>query len=132
LRAFGAVEFLESELHVQLPKDYRKSLQELSSFYTQGGLADKIDLKLSDSKVEVAFTNYRYAPVLERLLDEGYRLTSCPFTLAARAVLRNAGFAATNMQWNVLNDRNAEMKMELRVAGQEFDEDKIGSMMNSV
>lgn len=128
----GAVEFLQSELHVQLPKNHRKSLQELSAFYTQGGLADRIELDLSDSKVEAAFTNYRYAPVLERLLDEGYRLTSCPFTLAARAVLRNAGFAATDMQWRVLNDRNAEMKMELRVAGQEFDEDKIGRMMDSV
>jgi hypothetical protein len=127
----GAVEFLESELHVQLPKNHRKALQELSSFYTQGGLADRIDLDLSDSKLEAAFTNYRYAPVLERLLDEGYRLTSCPFTLAARAVLRNAGLAATDMQWKVLNDRNAEMKMELRVAGQEFDEDKIGRMMDS-
>jgi hypothetical protein len=82
--------------------------------------------------MEVAFTNYRYAPVLERLLDEGYRLTSCPFTLAAKAVLRNAGFAATNMQWKVLNDRNAEMKMELRVAGHEFDEDKVGRMMDGV
>ena len=104
----------------------------MSSFYTQGGLADRIDLNLSDSKVEAAFTNYRYAPVLKRLLDEGYRLTSCPFTVAARAVLRNAGFAATNMQWKVLGDRNAEMKMELRVAGQEFDEDKIGRMMDNV
>ncbi|MGP8069974.1 MAG: hypothetical protein ACLP5V_08795 [Candidatus Bathyarchaeia archaeon] len=126
----GAVEFLQNELHVQLPKNHRKSLQELASFYTQDGLADKIELDLSDSKMEVAFTNYRYAPVLERLLDEGYRLTSCPFTLAARAVLRNAGFAATNMQWKVLNDRNVDMKMELRVAGQEFDEDKIGRMMD--
>jgi hypothetical protein len=128
----GAVEFLQSDLHVQLPKNHRKSLQELSSFYTQGGLADKIEFDLSDSKMEVAFTNYRYAPVLERLLDEGYRLTSCPFTLAAKAVLRNAGFAATNMQWKVLNDRNAEMKMELRVAGHEFDEDKVGRMMDGV
>ena len=128
----GAVDFLESELHVQLTKNHRKSLQELSSFYTQGGLADKIELTLSDSKVEATFTNYRYAPVLERLLDEGYRLTSCPFTLAARAVLRNAGFAATNMQWKVLSSRNAEMKMELHVAGQTFDEDKIGRMMDSV
>jgi hypothetical protein len=128
----GAVEFLQSELHVQLPKNRRESLQELSSVYTQGGLADKIDLNLSDSKLEVAFANYRYAPVLERLLDEGYRLTSCPFTLAARAVLRNAGFAATEMQWRVLNDRNAEMRMELRVAGQEFDEDKIGRIMDGV
>jgi hypothetical protein len=128
----GAIEFLQSELHVQLPKNHRESLQELSSVYTQGGLADRIDLNLSDSKLEVAFTNYRYAPVLERLLDEGYRLTSCPFTLAARAVLRNAGFAATEMQWRVLDDRNAEMKMELRVAGQEFDEDKIGRIMDSV
>ena len=128
----GAVEFLESELHLQLPKNHRKSLQELSSFYTQGGLADKIDVDLSDSKMKVAFTNYRYAPVLERLLDEGYRLTSCPFTLAARAVLRNAGFAATNMEWKVLNDRNAEMKMDLRIAGQEFDEDKIGRIMENV
>jgi len=127
----GAVEFLQSELHVQLPKNHRKSLQELSSFYSQGGLADSIDLNLSDSKLEAAFTKYRYAPVLERLLDEGYRLTSCPFTLAARAVLRNAGFAATSMQWRVLDDRNAEMEMELRVAGQEFDEDKIGRMMDS-
>jgi hypothetical protein len=128
----GAVEFLESELHIQLSKNHRKSLQELSSFYTQGGLADKIEFNLSDSKMEVAFTNYRYVPVLERLLDEGYRLTSCPFTLAARAVIRNAGFAATDMQWKVLNDRNAEMKMELRAAGQEFDEDKIGRIMDNV
>jgi hypothetical protein len=128
----GAVEFLQSELHVQLPKNQRKSLQELSSFYIQGGLADRIDLNLSDSKLEAAFTNYRYAPVLERLLDEGYRLTSCPFTLAARAVLRNAGFAATSMQWRVLNDRNAEMEMDLRVVGSEFDEDKIGRIMDSV
>jgi len=122
---------MESELHVQLPKNHRKSQQELSSFYTQGGLADRIDLNLSDSKIEAAFTNYRYAPVLERLLDEGHRLTSCPFTLAARAVLRKAGFAATSMQWRVSDDRNAEMEMELRVAGQEFDEDKIGRMMDS-
>jgi hypothetical protein len=35
------------------------------------------------------------------------------------------------MQWRVLNDRNAEMKMELRVAGREFDEDKIGRIMDS-
>ena len=128
----GAVEFLQSELHVQLPKNHRECLQELSSFYTQGGLADRIDMDLSDSKLEATFTNYRYAPVLERLLDEGSRLTSCPFTLAARAVLRNAGFATTSMQWRVSDDRNAEMEMELRVAGQEFDEDKIGHMMESV
>ena len=128
----GAIEFLESELHVPLSKNHRKALQELSSFYTQGGLADRIEFDLSDSELEATFTNYRYAPVLERLLDEGYRLTSCPFTLAARAVLRNAGLAATDMQWGVLDDRNAEMKMEFRVAGQEFDEDKIGRIMDSV
>jgi hypothetical protein len=128
----GAIEFLQSELHMQLPKNHRKSLQELSSFYTQGGLADRIDLNLSDSKLEVAFTNYRYAPVLERLLDEGYRLTSCPFTLTARAVLRDAGYAATDMQWMVLDNRRAEMKMGLRITGQEFDEDKIGRIMDRV
>ena len=128
----GAVEFLQSELHAQLSKSYRESLQVLSSIYTQGGLADRIEFDLSDSRITVAFTNYRYAPVLERLLDDGYSLTSCPFTLAARAVLRNAGFAVTEMQWNVLNDRNAEMKMELRLAGQEFDEDKIGRLMEKV
>lgn len=128
----GAVEFLKSERHMQLSENHRTALQELSAFYTQGGLADRIDFDTSNSKLEVSFTNYRYAPVLEQLINEGCRLTSCPFTLAARAVLRKAGYAVTNMHWKTLSDHNATMMMDLRFRGQEFDEDKVGEIMDQV
>lgn len=127
----GIIEFLREETHLSLPTDNARSLNALTEFYIPRGLSDKIDIDLSASEARLAFTNYRYAPVLKRLLEEDNHLVSCPFTLAVRTVLRNAGLAVADMQWKPAGDRNVTLITPLLgVADQEFDEDKVASMMD--
>ncbi len=128
----GIIEFLGDEYKAKLSAEYSKSMKELASFYMKHGLADKIDVDISTHEARMSLGNYRYAPVLRRLLDEGLRLASCPYTLAARAILKNDGYAVGEMQWE-LNGPNAILTLPLRrITHQEFDEEKIGSLMDAV
>lgn len=129
----GTIEFLRDELHVGLPTAYEKSLPKLAEFFAKQELADGIDADLSESHVKFTFRNYRYSPVLKRLLEEGHPLTSCPFVLAARGILRDNGFVASDMNWTLGNGRDATLIMKLRkVSDQVFDEEKVASLMESV
>lgn len=128
----GVIEFLRDECQMDLSGDYVKSLDTISSYCVILGLADKIETRASSNDVRVSFVNYRYASVLKRLLDEGIRLVSCPFTVATRTTLRKAGFAVGNMDWKLEGRRNVTLGMPLlSVADQQFDEDRIASLMDS-
>ena len=126
----GIIEFLRDELHIELQGEYHESLLKLANFYVKEGLADEIGVDLSGSHVKFRFRNYRYAPVLKLLLEEGHPLTSCPFVLAARGILRNAGIVASNMTWTLGKDRDATLVMKLQeISNQVFDEEKVASLM---
>lgn len=128
----GVIEFLRDEHQLKLPPEPAESLEALSSFYVAGGLADKIETDVSSSEISVAFENYRYASVLRRLLDEDLRLVSCPFTLASRMTLRKAGLAVGDMRWKLGDKRNVILTLPLQsIMDQQFDEDKVSSMMDA-
>ncbi len=127
----GIIEFLQAEAELTLTGNITKDLDLVSSFFKSRGLAEDIQFSISSSGATTSFKNYRYEPVLQLLLDEGIRLVSCPFTLAAMAVLRNAGWTVGEMKWNLLGNRNCTLTMPLmKVADQQFDEEKIGAMMD--
>jgi len=129
----GIIEFLREELHVELPTAYERALPKLAEFFTKQGLADGIDADLSGSDVTFRFRNYRYSPVLKRLLEEGHPLTSCPFVLASRGILRENGLVASGMDWTLGNGRDATLTMKLRkFSDQVFDEEKVASLMESI
>ncbi len=129
----GIIEFLEEEFQLNLPHEPEKSAKSLASFYVSGGLADSIEVDISSSSASVEFTNYRYAAVLRALLDEGITLASCPLTLTIRAVLRNAGLAVKEMKWKIGDRRDVTLALPIiNVAGQQFDEDRVSSMMDAV
>jgi hypothetical protein len=128
----GILDFLQQE-GVKITGDRDRDLELISSFFMSGGLAETIQVTYSSSEARIAFGNYRYEPVLRLLLTEGLELVSCPFTLAARAVLRNAGWAVEKMKWTLLDDRNCALTMQLsKISDQQFDEEKIGAMMEKV
>ncbi len=128
----GIVEFLQDELQLNLTKEHARSVQELASFYASRGLADKIEVHVSSSEARVEFMNYRYASVLKRLLDEGVHLVSCPFTLAMRTVLRNAGFAATEIKWRFDAGQDVALTMPLLyIVDKQFDEERVAGLMES-
>jgi hypothetical protein len=128
----GVIEYLQDSFQTELTGEPKKSLQTLASFYSARGLADKINVVLTSSEVTIGFENYRYARVLKYLLDEGHMFTSCPFTLAARSILRKAGWTTVGMRWIGLDAGHATLTMALRkVADQEFDEAKIAEMMET-
>jgi hypothetical protein len=129
----GILDFLRDECQVNLTRNLEKDLESISSFFRSGRLADDVQVTLSSSEARTVFRNYRYEPVLRMLLDEGLRLVSCPFTLAARALLRNAGWAVGEMKWTVAGDRGCTLTMPLlKVFDQQFDEETIGAMMDKV
>jgi len=126
----GTIEFLRNELHLEFRGEYQESLPKLAEFYVKQGLSDGIDIDLSASGIKFRFKNYRYVPVLKLLLEEGHPLTSCPFVLAARGILRNAGIVASNMTWTLGKDRDATLVMKLQeISNQVFDEEKVASLM---
>ncbi len=127
----GILDFLQEEEGVNLTGNQERDIELISSFFKSGGLADNIQVAFSPSEVRMAFRNYRYEPVLRLLLDEDLQLVSCPFTLAARAVLRKGGWAVGEMKWAVSGDKGCTLTMPLlKVADQEFDEETIGAMMD--
>ena len=126
----GMLEFMREESNMQLPDDLEGSLHTLCTFMASRGLADSIRVQLSPSQVNVDFKNYHYLPVLKKLMNEGRSLPSCPFTLAARAVIRNKGLAVEDMQWQASTE-DAQLKMTtVNLVDQQFDENKVGSMMD--
>lgn len=128
----GVLEFLHEQFSMQFPDEPRSALKTLAEFYAEHGLADHIKIDWSASRIEVTFENYEYARVLKRLIEEGHYLASCPFTLAARSILRKAGFAVAGMTWSFRSSRNVTLTMPLRnVTHQEFDEDRVASLMDS-
>ena len=128
----GMLEFLREETNMELPALVENSLKTLSTFMTDGGLARSIRVQVSKSGVDVDFENYRYLPVLRKLLDGGRRLVSCPFTLAARALLRREGFAAGEMKWQ-MSTVDANLKILAITASElNFDEEKTSSLMNQI
>lgn len=130
--ADGIIEFLHEEFGLSQSSDPKLTLNSLASFYSSRGLADKIDVDLSSSAVKIVFVNYRYASVLKQLLDEGAGLISCPFTLATRSILRGRGLAAGETDWKTEKNREVILKAQLvRIEGREFDEDRVGRMMDS-
>ncbi len=129
----GIIKFLQAEAELTLTGNITKDLDLVSSFFKSRGLADDIQFTLSSSSATTSFRNYRFEPVLRLLLDEGLQLVSCPFILAARAVLRNAGWAVGDMQWNLLGNKGCTLNMPmLKVSDQQFDEERIGAMMDKV
>jgi hypothetical protein len=129
----GVIEFLRDEFQANLAMEHAKSIEELSALYAFQGLADKIEPHVSGSEIRVKFQNYRYASVLERLLKEDVQLVSCPFTLATRAILRDAGFAVGKADWTIDAGRDVQLTMSLmKLADKSFDEDRVASLMDSV
>ncbi len=127
----GIIEFLQAEAELTLTGNITKDLDLVSSLFTSRGLAEDIQFSISSSGWTASFRNYRYEPVLRLLLDEGLQLVSCPFTLAAMALLRNAGWAVGEMKWALSGDKGCTLTMPLlKVADQEFDEETIGAMMD--
>jgi hypothetical protein len=129
----GIIEFLQAEAQLTLTGNLTKDLDLLSSFFKSRGLADEIQFTVSSSKATTGFRNYRYEPVLRTLLEEDLRLTSCPFTLTERALLREVGWAVGESDWTLLGDKGAQLNMRLtKIVNQEFDEDRIGALMDKV
>jgi hypothetical protein len=131
--ADGIIEFLHEEFRLPSSQKPKQTLDSLASFYASRWLADKIDVSLSSSTLDIVFTNYRYASVLKELLDDGTNLISCPFTLATRSILRGDGLAAGETKWKIEDDRNVVLMSQLaKIEGQEFDEDRVARMMDSI
>jgi hypothetical protein len=125
------LEFIQGEGQLTLTGNHVKDVEAISSFFKSRGLADEIHISFSSSEARIVFRNYRYEPVLRMLLGEGHRLVSCPFTLGARAVLRNSGWAVGEMQWTLSGERDCTLVMPLlEMADQQFDEEKIGAIMD--
>lgn len=129
----GVIEFLQAEAQLTLTGNLTEDLELLSSFFKSRGLADEIQFTISSTSATTKFRNYRYEPALRTLLEEDIRLTSCPFTLAEKALLRDAGWAVGESNWTLMDGKGAQLNMRLtRIVGQEFDEDKIGALMDKV
>jgi len=127
----GILEFLKAEAELNITGSITKDLDSLASIFRSRGLAVDIRASFTHSVVAASFNNYRYQPVLRLLLEEDVKLISCPFTLAAKALLRDAGWAIGKMKWTLLNDRNCTLTMQLlKVSDQQFDEEKIGAIMD--
>jgi hypothetical protein len=128
----GMLEFLREETSIELPALVENSLKALSTFMTDGGLARSIQVQVSKSSVNVDFEDYRYLPVLRKLLDGGRRLVACPFTLAARALIRREGKVAGEMKWQTsTSDANLSIPT-MDDDNLKFDEEKTSSLMDQV
>ncbi len=129
----GIIEFLKEIFSLELPARPEKAIEKLAAFYTKRGLSDKIGFELSPTRLQLSFTNYRYARVLKHLLSEGHQLTTCPLTLASLSVLREIGWAPQEFTWTNLNANNANLTISLRkVTDQEFDETKVSKLMDAI
>jgi hypothetical protein len=128
----GILEFLKSESSLTLTGNIEKDMEVLCSFFKSKGLADDVQFTLSSSVATTRFRNYRYEPVLRSLLQEKVRLVSCPFTLAERALLRDAGLTVGESDWILLDRKGAQLNMRLMKIDRDFDEDRIGAMMDKV
>jgi hypothetical protein len=128
----GIIEFLQDEFQVSLPDEPAKTIEKLASFFAANEMADRISCEVSLSAAKITFAEYRYAPVLRRLLAEGVSLVSCPFTLAARTSLRQRGLAVGDMEWEFMGERDVSLNMPLlKIADQQFDEEKVASLMDA-
>jgi hypothetical protein len=124
--------FLREEANLRLPNDLAGALESLASFFADNGLADKIQVSISKNSVRVEFKNSHYLPVLKRLLEEERSLLSCPFTLAARAVIHAHGFQMGETKWQA-NATDATATTRLRESDeQRFDEDAVARLMDQV
>ena len=128
----GMIEFMHEELNTNFPTELDGALNLLSIFMSKNGLADAIHPQLSKDKVTVDFERSRYLPVLKRLLQENRELVSCPFTLAARSLIKMRGSTVGEMGWDIEGD-NVRLKMTtLDLKKQEFDEEAVGNMMGGI
>jgi len=124
------LEFMREESNLELPDDIEGSLETLSTFMASKGLADNISVKHSPNRVDVVFTNYHYLPVLKRSLTKGRSLVSCPFTLTARAAIRNKGLRVGDMKWQIgTNDARLALTT-LDADHQQFDESAVSKIMD--
>jgi len=128
----GMIEFMHEELNLIFPSDLDGALSLLSTFMSERGLADVIHPQLSKGNVTVDFEKSRYLPVLKRLLQEGRELTSCPFTLAARSLIKMRGSAVEEMAWEFEGDNTRLIMTTVDAKEQEFDEEAVGNMMDGI
>ena len=128
----GMIEFMQEESKLTFPKQLEDALNVLSTFMSGGGLADAINVRVLKGVVRVDFENSRYLPVLTRLLQEGRKLVSCPFTLAARSLVKARGLAVGNMSWKIEGENSTLMMTTVDLNEQEFDEESVANMMDRV
>jgi len=128
----GMIEFMQEESKLTFPSQLEGALNVLSTFMSEGGLADTIHVQVSKDVVEVDFENSRYLPVLTRLLREERKLVSCPFTLAARSLIKARGLGVGDMSWKIERENTSLMMATVDLNEQEFDEDSVGHMMDRV
>lgn len=128
----GVIEFLKAEAGLKVTGNVTEDLNSLATTFTLRGLADGIEASFTPSVLTVSFKNYRYQPVLRLLLEEDVKLGSCPFTLAAKALLRDAGWAGGETNWTLLGEKSCTLTMQLlKVSEEQFDEETIGAMMDT-
>jgi len=128
----GMIEFMQEESNLIFPSQLEDALNVLSTFMSSGGLADTIHVQISNDAVGVNFGNSRYIPVLTRLLQEGRRLVSCPFTLAARSLIKARGLGVGDMNWKIAGEDASLTIVTADLNEQEFDEESVGNMMDRV
>jgi len=127
----GMIEFMQEESKLTFPSQLKDALIVLSTFMSDGGLADTIHVQVSKGiGVGVDFENSRYLPVLTRLLQQGRKLVSCPFTLAARSLIKARGLGVGNMSWKIEGEIASLTMATVDLNGQEFDEESVGNMMD--
>jgi hypothetical protein len=126
----GILEFLKEEAGFHYPNETREATTSLASFFTRNGLADRIDVQVSNSDVKADFENYRYATVLRQALTEGLKSISCPFLLALKALLRGRGRTVEESEWVFRDGRNASLVMKLRAVTDQFDEERTKALMD--
>jgi hypothetical protein len=128
----GMIEFMQEESKLAFPSPLEDALDVLSTFMSGGGLADTIHVQVSKGVVGVDFENSRYLPVLTRLLQEGRKLVSCPFTLAARSLIKARGLGVEDMSWKIEGENASLMMATVDLNEQEFNEESVGNIMDRV
>jgi len=126
----GMIEFMQEDSYLRFPNELEDALNALSTFMVNGGLADTILVQLAKGLVRVDFENSRYLPVLNRLLKEGRKLVSCPFTLAARSLIRIRGLGVEDMSWQIDGGKARLVMTTFDPNGREFDEESVSKMMD--
>ena len=126
----GMIEFMQEECNLTFPNQLEGALGVLSTFMSSGGLADTIRTRVSKGRVGVEFENSRYLPVLTRLMQEERKLVSCPFTLAARGVIKKRGLGVEEMSWNIKGENASLTMATVDLDEQEFDEESVGKLMD--